>query len=386
MLLARRGYRVLVVDRATFPSDIMSSHFIHAPGVAALRRWGLLDELVATGCPSVRNYQIDFGPLKLAGSPRPAGEVSAAYGPRRRILDQLLLDAAARAGAEIRERFVVEEVLTENGSVVGVRGRDEEGRSLKESSHLVIGADGLRSLVAETVGATRYHDKGPLAATYYTYWSGVPVEGIEIYVRPRRSWGAFQTHDGLTCIPVSWPRSEFESNRRDVEGSYLRTLDLAPEFGERVRAGKREERFVGTGNAPNFFRKPYGAGWALVGDAGYHKDPCTAQGISDAFRDSEYLVEAIDSWYDKGVPFGSAMSEYERKRNEHALPMFGFTCQLAALEPPPPEMQRLLGAIQGNREEMDNFVSVLAGTLPFPDFFGPDNIARLMAGATAAAR
>jgi flavin-dependent dehydrogenase len=381
MLLARKGYRVLMVDRATFPSDTMSSHFVHSPGIAALDRWGVLDDLIATGCPPVTRYIADFGPLTIEGSPLPADGVSRAYAPRRRILDQVLVDAAVRAGAELRERFVVEELLIENGVVRGIKGHDEGGRSITESSRIVVGADGVRSVVAEAAGASRYRDKGSLSAGYYTYWSGVPTQGLEIFVRERRSWGAFPTHHGLTCIAMAWPRSEFEANRHHVEESYLKSLELAPEFAERVRAGKREERFVGTGNMPNFFRKPYGPGWALVGDAGYHKDFCTAQGISDAFRDSERLAEAIDASFTGRLPIETAMARYEEDRNEHAAPMFEFTCQLAALEPPPPEMQQLLGAIHGNQAQMDNFVSVIAGTLPVPQFFSPDNIGRIMAEA-----
>lgn len=381
MLLARRGYRVLLVDRARFPSDTMSTHFVHAPGVAALERWGLLNDLIATECPPVNSYTVDFGPFEIKGSPLPTDGMSTAYAPRRRVLDKLLVDAAVRAGAELRENFVVEKLLIEKGVVTGIRGHDETGRSVIESGRVVIGADGLRSLVAEAVGAPRYHDKGSLTSAYYTYWSGLPVNGVEIYIRDRRSWAAFPTHDGRTCISMSWPRSEFEANRHDVEGSYLRTLDLAPEFSPRVRAGKREERFVGTGNIPNFFRKPFGPGWALVGDAGYHKDPCTALGITDAFRDSELLVEAIDASFGGRLPFEIAMALFEKERNEKALPTFDLTCEFAALQPPPPEMQQLLAAVHGNQQEMDNFVSVLAGTLPVSQFFSPDNVGRIMAGA-----
>ena len=114
MLLARKGYRVLVVDRATFPSDTLSTHLIHPPGVAALKRWGLLDRLVATGCPPIDTYAFDFGPvhdLGRARDPRGAGRVR----PRRTVLDKMLVDAAAEAGAEVREEFTVEEVLVDDG-------------------------------------------------------------------------------------------------------------------------------------------------------------------------------------------------------------------------------------------------------------------------------
>src|SRR3954451_8402729 len=122
MLLAREGHRVLVVDRASFPSDTLSTHFIHAPGVAALRRWGVLDEVIASGCPPVETYSFDFGPITITGAPRPSDGESVAYAPRRTVLDKILVDGARDAGAELRERFTVEEVLVEDGVVVGIRG------------------------------------------------------------------------------------------------------------------------------------------------------------------------------------------------------------------------------------------------------------------------
>ena len=111
MLLARKGYRVLVVDRAAFPSDTLSTHMIHGPGVAALRRWGLLDQVVATGCPPIETYSFDFGPFTIAGHPRTADGIATAYAPRRTVLDKILVDAAGQAGAEVREGFTVDDIV-----------------------------------------------------------------------------------------------------------------------------------------------------------------------------------------------------------------------------------------------------------------------------------
>ena len=116
MLLARKGYRVLVVDRASFPSDTLSTHMIHAPGVAALKRWGVLDKVIASGCPPVETYSFDFGPFAIKGTPRPSDGISAGYAPRRTILDKILVDAAVEAGAEVRERFTVDEIVVEDGA------------------------------------------------------------------------------------------------------------------------------------------------------------------------------------------------------------------------------------------------------------------------------
>lgn len=159
MLLARRGYRVLVVDKATFPSDTMSTHIIHPPGVAALARWGLLERLDATGCPAVGRYSLDFGPLTIAGTLRPADGVEQSRCPRRTVLDKLLVDAAAEAGAELREDFTVEQILIEEGRVSGIRGHARGGATVTERAGIVIGADGRNSLVAKTVQAPRYNEK-----------------------------------------------------------------------------------------------------------------------------------------------------------------------------------------------------------------------------------
>jgi flavin-dependent dehydrogenase len=295
MLLARKGYRVLLLDRATFPSDILSTHYIHQPGVARLQRWGLLERLAATGCPPITQFSADVGPFPLVGSPPPTDGVAVAYCPRRKILDQLLVDAAVEAGAELRETFTVQDVLWDGDQVVGVRGHSKGGALISERAQVVIGADGLHSHIARAVKAPTYHEKSALSCAYYTYWSGVPMEDFELYMRPYRTVFGFPTHDGCALIGVGWTNREFPVFRSDIEGHYLKTLELAPQLAERVRAGKREERFVGTAEVPNFFRRPYGPGWALVGDSGYHKDPCTAQGISDAFRDAELLTEALDA-------------------------------------------------------------------------------------------
>src|SRR5689334_12703311 len=142
MLLARRGYRVLLVDRATFPSDTLSTHAIHAPGVAALQRWGLLDSMTATGCPPLAIYRVDFGPFTVEGTPPPVEGISAGYAPRRYLLDTILVEAAAAAKVEVRERFSVHELLVEDGAVVGIRGSEHGGREVVERARIVIGADG----------------------------------------------------------------------------------------------------------------------------------------------------------------------------------------------------------------------------------------------------
>jgi 2-polyprenyl-6-methoxyphenol hydroxylase-like FAD-dependent oxidoreductase len=382
MLLARAGHRVLLVDRATFPSDTVSTHIVQPLGVAALARWGLLDRLVATGCPPIDTYAFDFGPFTIAGRPGTA-DFPVAYCPRRTVLDKLLVDAAAAAGAQVHEGFVVEELLREDGRVVGVRGRAQGGEPRQLRAPVVVGADGWRSRVAAAVGPPSYHERPPLLVGYYAYFSGLPVPNrFEVYIRPRRGFAAAPTHDGLTLVIAGWPAAEFEQRKGDIEGNFHATVELAPEFAARLRAARRESRFAGA-LIPNYFRKPYGPGWALVGDAGYLKDSITAQGIADAFRDAERCARALDEHL-RGRDWESAMADWQRERDEHATAMYEFTCQLATLEPPPPEQQRLFAAIHANPAARDEFAQVNAGTLSPAAFFAPDNVARLLAAAPSA--
>jgi 2-polyprenyl-6-methoxyphenol hydroxylase-like FAD-dependent oxidoreductase len=378
MLLARKGYRVLLLDRATFPSDTLSTHHIHQPGVAHLKRWGLLEKLRASNCPPTSQIKFDVGPFALVGAPTPAGDNAEAYAPRRRVLDKILVDAAVAAGAELRERFTVEELTTDGTSITGIRGRDANGSTVTESARIVIGADGARSLIAEAVNAPIYFDRGMLTCNYYSYWSGVPHEGVELYPREGRTIVVDKTNDGLSMICIVFPKEEFNRIRSNIEGEYLYAIkENAPGLFERVKHGRREERFSGTGFLPNFFRKPYGKGWALVGDAGYVKDPILAQGITNSFSHAEMLAAALDEGFSGRRPMAEALAHYEHTRNDEVLDMFEHNAQLARLQPPPPEMASLMSALQGDEVEIGRFLGTVAGTVSLREFFSSENISRI---------
>jgi flavin-dependent dehydrogenase len=381
MLLAQKGYRVLLTDKSFFPSDTISTHHIHQPGVLRLKRWGLLEEVRASNCPPVREMSFDVGAFALNGTPPPAEGVAESFAPRRRVLDDILVRAAERAGAEVREGFTVREVASDERGVNGIRGVTRGGTFVTERARIVIGADGKHSTVAKSVAAPVYNERPKLTCNYYSYWSGVPLKGTELYVRERRMFVADRTNDGLTLIVMALPIGEFHRMRSDVENQFMKELELIPSLAERLRAGKREEPIRGTGDMPNFFRQPYGAGWALVGDAGYNKDSITAQGITDSFKQAELLAEAIDAGFSGRKPVKDALAEYERQRNEGALPMYEMTCQLAALAPPPAEMLQLFEALRENQEEANRFLGVTAGTVPVEEFYAPQNVGRIIAGA-----
>src|SRR5262245_9006740 len=246
MLLARKGYRVLVVDRATFPSDTVSTHIVHPPGVAALLRWGLLDGVTSSGCPPIDTYAFDFGPLTIEGAPG-TPDSPVAYCPRRTVLDKILVDGATEAGAEVREGFGVDQILIEDGVVVGVRGHEEAGASVTERARVVIGADGLKSFVAPSVEAEQYNERPRQLCGYYSYWSDLPMNGrFETYVREDRGFAAAPTNNGLTLVVGGWPYAQFDANKADIEGTYLSMFDRAPEFGQRIHGATRQTRVVGT--------------------------------------------------------------------------------------------------------------------------------------------
>jgi 2-polyprenyl-6-methoxyphenol hydroxylase-like FAD-dependent oxidoreductase len=346
MLLARKDYRVLLVDRVTFPRDTMRNHFIHGPGIASLKRWGLLDRIVDSGCPAVRHMTFDLGDFPLTFPVEPIDGVDANYAPRRFVLDALLAHAAAEAGAELREGFSVQELVFADGQVVGIRGRSRGGGVAAERAAIVVGADGLHSLVARIVQAPVYNTRPTLTCGYYTYFAGIPLDRMAMAIIDKRFMIAFPTHGDLTCVAVQAPVAEFPSFRLDVEAAFSASIARVWWFAELVAPGRRAERWLGTADLPNQFRKPYGPGWALVGDAGYHKDPLTAQGITDAFRDAELLTAAIDAGFTGRLSLASALADYERRRNEATRSSYAEAVAMASFLPFPPEIYAQRAALR----------------------------------------
>lgn len=306
MLLARRGHRVLLCDRASFPSDTVSNGAFNLPGPLYLRRWRLLDRLLATGVPPVAGMilhsgggaqHVDFGGLVV-------------YAPMRMVLDAVLVEAAVEAGAELRERFRVTDLVVEDGVVAGVRGSDGD----VVRGRLVVGADGRRSTVARRVRAQEFDHVPMSGGGVYAYFDGVSTEGYEFWLGPG-GWAMLApSNDDLTHVATASaftagaPQERFDA----VLGAY-------PDLRGRVAAGRRRTRLVTYRDAPVFFRRGFGPGWALVGDAGFHQGPWNGYGMSHAFRDADRLAEAVDAWL-SGEPFDDALGAYERDRDEWCRP------------------------------------------------------------------
>jgi 2-polyprenyl-6-methoxyphenol hydroxylase-like FAD-dependent oxidoreductase len=377
MLLARHGHRVLLVDRTTFPSDTISTHIIWPPAVNLLETWGVRGDVEKGGAPPLDRMTIDVGPFTLSGTPTPLEGNSTFYCCRRTVLDHVLVQAAAAAGAEVREGFTVTGLVEEGGRVTGIRGHERGGKQVTEEARIVIGADGLHSRVADMVGAAKYNERPGLTCGYYSYFSGVDMEAT-LAPRDGTAVGGVPTNDGTFIGIVQARVSEAERFRADPESSFWAAMDMAPGVAERLRAGTREERFHGTADIPNFFRVSNGPGWALVGDAGYHKDPLTAMGISDAFRDAAYVAGAVHEGLAGDGDIDTRLADYAKNRDETVMPIYEFTLQLAELEPPPPDLAALLEALQDQQEHINRFLGVFAATVPVPEFMDPENLGRIM--------
>ena len=366
MLLARLGHDVVVVDQASFHSDTVSTHSLARSGVVQLRRWGLLDDVLDSGAPAIRQVTFNAAGESISRTIKHKAGVDLLVAPRRYVLDTILAAAAQRAGAQLRPGVTVTGLQRDgHGRVVGVSGRDRAGAPVALGARFVVGADGLRSRVAELAGA-RVTQAGPVAgAAQYAYYTGIPWSGFEFFVAERSFAGVFPTHDGQACIWVCNPAADARAVRRRA-GSRAEAFNTLlershPELVERLGGARRVSPVQGMLRQPNQVRQAFGPGWALVGDAGYYRDAITAYGMSDAFRDAELLAVALDQALDGDGEETTALAAYQRQRDRAFQEIFELTCRLGAFPPVPAfiELQKQLSAA------IDNEAAALAAR-PIP--------------------
>jgi flavin-dependent dehydrogenase len=327
MLLARQGLRVLAVDRARYGTDTLSTHALMRGGVLQLHRWGVLAGVEAAGTTPVRVTTFYYGDEALTIPIRPRGGVEALYAPRRALLDRLLVDQATASGALVlHEIQLVDLQRSGDGRVRGVVLKDGTGGVHRVDADVVIGADGLRSAVARLVGGQPYLVGRHASGIVYGHWEGLRIEGYRWYYRSGVSVGAIPTSDDETCIFAAVPSNRFlETFRGDVAAGHRRLLlEVAPELAASVAVARRAGNLNGFAGHTGFFRQSWGPGWALVGDAGYFKDPLTAHGITDALRDAELLADAIASGSTQ------ALARYQSTRDRLATGLFEVTDRIAS--------------------------------------------------------
>lgn len=353
LLLARAGARVLLVDRGRRGDDTISTHALMRGGVVHLARWGLLDRVIASGAPPIRTSRFVYDG-EIVDIPVKPGEGSdALYAPRRTVLDRILVDAAEEAGADVAFGTSLVELTTAGARVTGAVLRTGEA-TCRVSAAMVVGADGIASTVARGVGAETIHAARSAAAVLYGYFGGLSSDGYCWAFAPGSASGLIPTHGGH-CVFVYVSAAARHRLLAGGRGEAFRSLLAKSLPGVAATLGDRQPRLHAFGGVPGFLRRPWGPGWALVGDAGYFRDPATAHGITDAFRDAELLARAILRGGE------AALEDYGSLRLALSLPLMRITDRIAACDWTMPELQRLHAELN---HAMKTQASVLAGFDP----------------------
>jgi flavin-dependent dehydrogenase len=327
MLLARAGLRVLAVDRGQLGYDTLSTHALMRGAVLQLHRWGLLRALEAAGTPPIRSATFHYGEEEISVPIKARDGIDALYAPRRTVLDPLLVRAAAAAGAEVVHGVAAIDLVRDaRGRVAGAVLAGADGSPTRVEADIVIGADGVRSPIARLAGAPVERAGRNATAVVYGHFSGLALDGYHWYYRPGVSAGAIPTNDGRTCLFVALPPARFlEELPAGVDVLFQRILaEAAPEMGRAVASARLDAKLRSFPGTPGFLRRAWGHGWALVGDAGYFKDPLTAHGLTDALRDAELLARAIVAGTN------GALAAYQATRDEVSLGLFEVTDRIAS--------------------------------------------------------
>jgi flavin-dependent dehydrogenase len=368
LLLARAGARVAVVERGDVARDTVSTHALMRAGVLQLARWGVLDRIVAAGTPPVRHTTFGYPDgERVRVSIRATHGVEALYAPRRTLLDRVLIEEAEAAGAEVYRRTdVVGLTRSADGRVTGVATRGPGGDG-ELTAGLVVGADGLRSTVAREVGAATLRQGRSMSAVLYRYVRGLDVCGYEWFYGDRAAAGLIPTNDEAVCVFVSTTPALLRAHRgAGRERAYESLLEAAaPGLRDALRGAPDRSRMRGWRGVPGHVHRSWGPGWALVGDAGYYKDPISAHGITDSLRDAELLADAIvrSTAGDAEVP--RAMAAYEETRDHLSRALWDATEEVAGYGWDAARARFLMRAVSASMsDEVDHLARSRAWRLP----------------------
>lgn len=357
--LAQQGRKVLLVDRDSFPSDTISTHALAFPAVESLRRLGVLETVEAAGFRRLVRHRTWVDDICIDVPAGPPGTYSIA--PRRIVLDQILIDRAAEAGATVLARTRADSLLVESGSVVGAVVQAIGGERREIRARIVVGADGKQSQVAKWVGAEKY-DERPLGRPIYLgYFHGVtplPEPAIEMFFGSNRIGFCFpmRPDEHLLCLEAQ--PQDFEEIRRAPLTWFQTTLAGLPDMDGRLREAVLEGKLLGVRGVENFFRKPYGPGWALTGDAAYVKDPCTGFGIGDALLQAFWLAKSLGATLD-GAPWEPTLAAYQEKRDTGMRALYELSVAAAAATDEPYDQLTDLRAVLVNQHDTRRLVRAL---------------------------
>jgi flavin-dependent dehydrogenase len=322
-------------------------------GVLQLSRWGLLEAIRNAGTPRIEVTTFHYGSNTVEIPIKSRDGVDALYAPRRTVLDPLLADAAASWGAQIAYRVRLKELLRDaNGRVTGALV-ESGGRARQIGAGIVIGADGVTSTVAKSVSAQTYHVGAHMGGVIYTRASGFRVDGYHWHYTPGASIGVIPTNDGETLVFAATTQTRFLRELRfDLAAGFRALVHEAAPSIETAMSTATLSPYRGFAGHPGFLRPAWGPGWALVGDAGYFKDPITAHGITDALRDAESLARAVLSGTD------AALDDYQAVRDRLSLGLFTITDEIASFAWDMPRLQSLHKSLS---EEMTREVRHVTG-------------------------
>lgn len=329
MLLARQGLEVLLVDRDRHGTDTLSTLALMRAGVLQLSRWGVLDLVKAAGTPSIKSTSFFYGDEVITVPIKPRDGIDALYSPRRTVIDALLSEAAADSGADVLYGpRLVDLTRHADGRVTGVVIEEREGGPRRIGSRIVIGADGRTSRVARLVEAPIYREGRHCCGVAYTFWPGLENKGNRWYYRPGTGIGAIPTNGGDTVLFAAAPAARFKAGAKGDLAAWHASVveECSPALAAELETTEAPKRYWGFPGQPGLMRQSHGPGWALVGDAGYFKDPITAHGISDALRDAELLARAVTRGSD------AALAEYQSTRDALSMDLFDITDAIAAFD------------------------------------------------------
>lgn len=394
--LARKGFKVLVVEKDKFPRDTNSTHFIWPRGMSYLNRLGVADELIKH-TPHFNQLELNIEGIRLHGSvPLEAvrdrfvslhgdghGVVDYYCGPRRFYLDKVLLDEARRSGVDVRESTSVDSLIIEDDVVVGVRGTGPNGLELHARARVVIGADGRMSRFAANVNSkkTKVREKSTFA--YYSYYTGIDKPELCIHKKGRFGTAIYPTMEDRHLVLVYGPTAWWSDFSKDPESNFLKTYKfVAPDVAELLEKGKRVEDFKAMGRMVAFHREHWGKGWVLVGDAASFKDQWTAMGITHSLRDAELLADYLETVLKEESDWNAAMEKYSAVRAADYDDYWTMVCDGAEMEPYTREQLEMFHSLEGNQDQIDQFIGQVGDTIslkspaaagspkqsPLPDF------------------